>query len=180
MSKSQLNPSEKPAIQSNNYENNKCTVCFETNLSSKQYYCCTRVHNLCAICYHKHSVSTLNSERSSKCPTCKSGLKNEFKQPIYLTVPEINSINVKELNVNSIYIHQNYKLQQDTDIIKICLNKTETFFHSCDGKIVMYLDMFVGKNGFLYSYNKRYKSYHIAVAKNKYQFWDASKMVLQL
>lgn len=161
---------------------NKCTICYENNNKPIQYYKCTKLHNICNTCYQENLLQNPKLDRYGKCPTCSAVLNNECKEPANLSPYEIKQLVIKNINMHNIYIHQNYRLQKGTTVMQILNKKSESEIEliTSQGKPVTYLNMFLCKNGFLYKYDMSDDCYYLAVTKNKYQFWDTNRMVLNL
>lgn len=174
------NPQKMPSPKNSDDEDDICTICYTINNSKLAFYNCTKRHNICFQCYENHTNFVTNIMRNNTCPTCAADLKNEYKDPYLLTPIELSDLNIKNILKNNIHIHQHFKLQKNTHIIKLSSNKTEIFFHALNGKMLTYLDMFVCQNGFLYTYDTKCEIYHVAVSRNKFQFWDINKMILNL
>lgn len=168
------------SLQDDNNSDNKCTICYENNNRPIQYYKCTKLHNICNTCYQENLLQNPKSDRYGKCPTCSAVLNNECKEPANLSVCEIKQLVTKNINMHNIYIHQNYRLQKDTVVMHISNKKSEIELITSHGKPITYLNMFLCKNGFLYKYDMADECYYLAVTKNKYQFWDTKRMILNL
>jgi hypothetical protein len=158
-----------------NNTDNKCIICYESNHSFIAYYDCSKMHNLCKNCFENHDDNS--STEGSKCPMCNAKLLKENANPSSLSILELKDIDIKTIKRKHIFIHQNFKLKKSNNTIVSDNNIT---FYISNGEIMKYMRMFVAQNGFLYLYNEQYECYHIAVHKDRYQFWDASRISLNL
>ena len=156
-----------------------CIVCNDLNDSKVAYYNCSKFHNLCKNCFDAHDNNSHSAE-GSKCPMCNAKLLKENQSPSQISIPELINLDLKTINHKHIFIHQNFKLKKTNNLVHITSGNTKIAFYIVNGEIMKYMRMFVAENGFLYSYNEDYECYHVAVYKNKYQFWDSSKISLNL
>lgn len=161
---------------------NKCIICYEDNNNKIQYFKCSKYHNLCRVCFYKHiTINKINTGCSNKCPICKAEFTNECISPTLLSVPEICNINIRNIITRNIYVHQTFTLSPYYKPITINYGKDKTIsLYMDNGMIATYMGMFIGTNGFLYDYDRRYGVYMLSINKDKYQFWDNSKMHIEI
>jgi len=173
----------KTILKNNNdiTNDNKCTICLRNNTNKFiAYYKCTKPHNICSSCHSEYVLTNINSPRRGKCPTCSACIIKEYEEPAKLTLSEIIQLEEEKIQVDKIFVHQNYRLQQDTEIMQICNEKSNIALYTLNGRILVYNNMFLGESGFLYNYDKINKTYHLAVDRNKYQFWNINLIATHL
>lgn len=162
----------------------ECMICYSKfKNDNNTYFKCKKIHYICIICINK-IIYNNNREKFAKndlsCPLCKAPPRSELKQPSKLD-PSENILDPELIPLTNIFIHQNFILDRDVEILNV-INKNGDKndeileLYTKDGSLIMYIGMFVASNGFFYSYNKHKKSYILAVKKDKYQFWDVTRM----
>ncbi len=151
-----------------------CIVCHEKNIYKLQYFHCSVYHNLCYICLCKNLSSRL--ECSDKCPLCKAPIINECKNPNTLTFNEIVNLDVSKIILRNIYIRQSYELRPNLTKADITYDNKTISLYMDNGNLAMYNDMYIGVNGFFYSFDIKYQQYYLSISKGRYQFWDINKI----
>lgn len=151
-----------------------CIICYGRNTKQVNYFKCSKYHNLCGICFNMHINST--NTNSDKCPICKAGLSNECKNPYTLSEYDLYHLDVKNILQRHIFIHQNFALNPSyyPAFIKFGSEKISLFMDN--GVPALYLGMFIATNGFFYDYSKKTKCYILSISKQRYQFWDNSRV----
>lgn len=147
-----------------------CIVCHESNIKHIQYFKCTKYHNLCRLCFNKLKIA------SNICPLCRSSPIIEAKNPGLLTPMELFKIDVKKIDSANIYIHQYFTLPPDTKPIDIYYDNNKISLYMRNGNLAMFGGMFIGTNGFLYSYDEKYNRYYLSIHRAKFQFWDINRI----
>lgn len=150
-----------------------CIICFDKNDDKKLYFKCDKYHNLCRDCFNKNA-------RSEKCPMCKAEYINEYKNPNQLEELELSKINVRNIYPKYIFIHQDFisKLTKKTTIVYS--DNRFIRLYSSHGSLDTFKTMFICDNGFLYNYSDELDIYYLAVRGGKYQFWDNSRVYINL
>jgi hypothetical protein len=169
-----------------------CCICYIHIDNPVEYYKCHENYNkilqrkspirnfhiICKVCFKNCESAVNNNIISNRCPMCKAELCNEYISPDILSKSELLSIDIKKIPNNSIYIQQSLILDPKTKIITINTGKNKIQLYSLYGNLVLYSNMFVNPNGFLYEYNEMYSCYHLAIRRQKYQFWDVSRVTI--
>lgn len=153
-------------------ENFECMICLEDHFNNRLYFNCEKPHRICEICINK----LIFQNKKTICPLCRADFVNEMKPPNTLTNEEILLLDIDTITHKYIYIHQNVNFYSKYDITSVVNCKEILDFYSKNGNLVMYMGMFISTNGFFYSYNEETNCYQLAVKKNKYQFWDLSRI----
>ena len=177
----------------NQFSDDICTVCYIQNLKKIQFYKCLKYHNLCESCFDKSNNITNNNDPddsdndtnkntndTNTCPTCRSSINLEFKHPSKLTLTELSKINLTLIRTRYIFIHQNFELLKKNKFAKILSDKNDLEIVLKKGTFATFLGLYVAKNGFLYDYNTDHDIYYPAVHRGKFQFWDISKVSIDL
>lgn len=172
---------------------NECSICYVNVTTPMEFFTCRKnyektteikypFHIICTKCIEQHLLSNTNT-----CPSCNADLCNEQKHPSILTAKELFHINKKLIPQKNIFIHQNFVLNANAKMTTLIFDNTDKkkstikiSLYNLNGAIMQYLDMFVCADGFLYKYDPKYERYHIAVQKGKFQFWDISRISLNL
>lgn len=159
----------------------KCCICNENSEVKNKYYDCLKLHLVCDMCFKlKNESHNKHNEKDSGCPVCRAKLNIKFKEPKDLSNEELIYFEKKNINKNNIYIHQNFKFNNNAMKTIIKFNDKQVELYYLNGKPYSYLDMNVGVDGFLYKYDNKYKMFYISVFQNKFQFWDMSRVNLDL
>ena len=153
-------------------DENNCMVCIDENKQHIKYFDCIKYHNICTKCFNK----LVYFRKKNSCPLCNAKMSDICKSPSTLTVIELMALDVKQILQRHIFIHQNYEIDPNYKLITIDNNGQYIKLYSYNGKLADYNGMFLCDNGFLYIYDNNFEKYHIAVQKNKYQFWDISRI----
>lgn len=154
-----------------------CIVCYEQNKINKIYFNCSKYHNLCRKCFYTHVKS--NNIDKYKCPLCRAELANECKSPKSLTPMEIQGLDKKHILQSNIFIHQNYVLDKNFIPVTLSYNDKKIVLYMNNGILVQHHDMFISEDGFFYEYSDKIQSYILAISKNRYQFWDSSRVYIE-
>lgn len=138
-----------------------------------------KFHIICNKCFIRQSLI------KNICSICKAKLCKEHKNPQSLEVDELCTLDKRKIPQRNIYVYQNFELPPHAKIMTVDFDNSSgksiiMKLYSLGGKFMEYKSMLVGEDGFLYSYNTQYERYHIAIQKGRYQFWDASRISLDL
>ena len=149
-------------------------VCYLENKSLITYFKCIKFHSVCTKCFNK----LIDLKKEATCPVCNAELCNEARSPETLTKAELLKINPAKIILKHIYFHQMFEFNLRYNILRIFNGReVELEFYIINGVLASYDGMFISTNGFLYSYDENYQKYHLAIKRNKYQFWDMSKII---
>jgi hypothetical protein len=127
---------------------------------------------MCSNCYETHVIENKKLE----CPTCKKGLIKECYPPNKLKKSEIVKLDVNKILQRNIYIHQHFVLNRDYKVITLKSENNSIDVYGIKGIPMKYDGMLIGVNGFLYSYDEKTDLYYLAYKKQRFQFWDTSRI----
>lgn len=161
-----------------------CNICYTENTDGIKYFKCLKnyYHNICYDCFDRMREDMYREDQKNilKCPTCKAHILNECKYPTTLSLKELVEIDTKKIYKQNIYPHMYFKKNPECKLLTIQSNNKIMKFYSLNGKMEQFNGMFICSDGFLYRYDNNYDIYYIGVTKGKYQFWDNTRVNIQL
>jgi hypothetical protein len=99
-----------------------------------------------------------------------------YKKPSDFTKKELVKIDKSKILQFNIFIHQNFILNPSYVPVEIKTNDQNIVLYSTKGSLVKFSNLYICEDGFMYDYDEQYDYYFLAVKKNKFQFWDSSRI----
>lgn len=152
-------------------KNYMCCVCYKKNdcVKNVRFNCIDTYHHTCKKCCDNYI-----SFGGNKCPLCRAELLPHMKNPKDISLREVIYLEVINIRLADIYFHANIKLPPNAEIMEIKSKSGVHKFYGMNGYLLSYNGMFLAENGFLYNHIKENNIYHLAIMKNKYQYWNLS------
>lgn len=157
-----------------NHKTYTCIICLNTHTNNIKYFDCSTEHNLCFLCIN--NLLNTNSKNGPECPMCRSKIIFYHKPPNTFTKMELANIDKTKILQFNIFIHQNFILNPNYLSIEIKTSKQNIVLYSTKGSLVKFSNLYICKDGFMYDYDEQHDQYFLAIKKNKFQFWDSSRI----
>jgi hypothetical protein len=100
------------------------------------------------------------------------------KKPSAFTKKELFNIDKTRILQFNIFIYQNFILNPNCFQLEIKTSDQNIVLYTLKGNLVKFSNLYVCDDGFMYDYDEQYDRYYLAVKKDKFQFWDASRIML--
>lgn len=165
-----------------------CAICDVKKVDFKQYFKChesytknsknNSFHKYCNNCFESLLKAKNNDYDYINCPLCKAGVINECKPPNLLSIGDQLRINTTNILLKHIFIHQNFIIKKDYVLAHVVIDGVSIDLYFSKGSPVLFHQMYVSEDGFLYHFDTEMNTYRLAVNGNKYQFWDMSRLCI--
>lgn len=158
-----------------------CAVCYSTQNNQLAFFECTKYHHMCLKCYNTNTKLSLASNLNVVCSTCRAPRLLQFINPGQLTFDQTLKINTKTIDISQLFIHQNINPSNyNNNFVTVISGKYDIKLYTKNGDMIKYLNMFIAQNGFLYVYCEELNMYYLKVDRDKFQFWDTSKITRKI
>ena len=158
--------------------NYTCNICLNTHRNNIKYFDCTKDHNICFLCIN--NLLNFKNYIGPECPMCRAKMLFYYKNPSTFTKKELVDVDKTKILQFYIFIHQNFILNPNYFPMEIKTSKQNIVLYSLKGSLAKFANLYICEDGFLYDYDEQHDCYFLAVKKDKFQFWDASRIRINL
>jgi len=111
---------------------------------------------------------------------CRAKLLFYHNKPSSFTKKELTKIDKTKILQFNIFIYQNFILNSNYVPMEIKTNNQNIVLYSLKGSLAKFSNLYICNDGFMYDYDEQHDCYFLAVKKDKFQFWDSSRIRLNI
>ena len=155
-----------------------CNICLNNHANNVKYFDCSKDHNLCFLCIN--TLLNSKADQEPECPMCRAKMLFYYRKPSTFTKKELTTINKAKILQFNIFIYQNFILNPNYVPMEIKTSNQNIVLYSLKGGLAKFSNLYICVDGFMYDYDEQHDCYFLAVKKDKFQFWDFSRIRLNI